>query len=83
MKVRRRIEAVLFGILIPLLVLVWFYGQRFRRLPEWSREGYPWVLWTLLVITIVVAVVYVGQLAGDAWSRKQRPKDPTRPDDVA
>jgi len=81
MKVRRRIETILFGILIPLLFLVWFYGQRFRRLPEWSRDGYPWVLWTLLLITVVIAVFYVGRLGGDAWLRRQRPKDTSKPDD--
>jgi hypothetical protein len=83
MKSKRRIEAILFGILIPILLLVWFYGERFKRLPEWSREAYPWVLWTLVGITIVVAVLYVGLLVSDTWLHRGPSNDHSRPDDVA
>jgi RsiW-degrading membrane proteinase PrsW (M82 family) len=81
MRRRRRIEAILFGILIPVLFLVWFYGKRFKRLPEWSRDAYPYVLWFLVGITVVVAVIYVVYLASDFMSQIQGSGESTRPDD--
>ena len=49
----------LLEILVPLLFLVSIFGIRFRRLPEWSQDIYPFVLWPLLAIVLVLAIVYL------------------------
>lgn len=46
-------------VLIPILLLVIAYGLRFRRLPEGSRDVYPFVLWPLVAIVIVLIVIFV------------------------
>jgi cbb3-type cytochrome oxidase subunit 1 len=43
--------------LVPLLFLVAFFGPRFKQLPEWSRDVYPFVLWPLLAIVVILAMI--------------------------
>jgi hypothetical protein len=45
-------------ILAPILFLVWFFGVRFKRLPEWSRDVYPFVYWPLLGTVVILAIGY-------------------------
>lgn len=60
---KQRFYRLLFGTLIPILFLVWFFGVRFKRLPEWAEGIYPFVFWPLLVIVGVLLVVYLIDMA--------------------
>jgi Mg2+ and Co2+ transporter CorA len=46
-------------VLVPLLYLVIAYGLRFRRLPEWSRNAYPFVLWPLFTIVVILSILFI------------------------
>jgi fructose-specific phosphotransferase system IIC component len=56
---KRRRYDILFGSLIPILFLVWFFGQRFKTLPDWARDVYPFVFWPLLGIVVLFLIIFL------------------------
>ena len=72
MKWRPIIERTFFGILIPLLALALFAGQRPK---VWNMSYFQPVVWSLGSLVVVFAVLYLALLIASKLSSKRRKSD--------